>query len=89
MVGGEESRMSKVIMIQGTMSNEGKSLIAPVLLAGDTVYGKKVVQKTYIGDNIQSITSEDICRSNCLMYAAVICELVCIALMAGVLIIVQ
>lgn len=54
-----------------------------IRLAGDTIYGSKVIKKPYIGDDIRPVQPEDICRCNHLMYAAAILgELICIALMA-------
>lgn len=57
-----------------------------IRLAGDTIYGKKVIQKPYIGDDIRAVVPEDICRCNHLMYAATILgEIVCVAVMAAFL----
>lgn len=54
-----------------------------IRLAGDTVYGNKVIKKPYIGDDTRTVSPEDICRCNHLMYAAAILgEVICIALMA-------
>ena len=54
-----------------------------IRLAGDTVYGNKIIKKPYIGDDTRPVQPEDICRCNHLMYAAaVIGELICTTLMA-------
>ncbi len=54
-----------------------------IRLAGDTIYGNKVIQKPYIGDDTRPVSPEDICRCNHLMYAAAILgELICTMLMA-------
>ena len=41
-----------------------------VQLAGDAVYGGKIVHKPFIGDPLREIEAEDIPRANKLMYAA-------------------
>ena len=54
-----------------------------IRLAGDTVYGNKVIQKPYIGDDTRPVSPKDIYRCNHLMYAAAILgELICTVLMA-------
>ncbi len=54
-------------------------------LAGNAYYFGKLVEKPYIGDFTRSPEREDIKRSNRLMYlSAVLTELICLAVMAGV-----
>ena len=38
-----------------------------IRLAGDTIYGSKVIKKPYIGDDKRAVLPEDICRCNYLM----------------------
>lgn len=53
-----------------------------IRLAGDTIYGSKVIKKPYIGDDKRAVLPEDICRCNYLMYAAaVLGEVICVILM--------
>ena len=53
-----------------------------IRLAGDTIYGSKVIKKPYIGDDKRAVLPEDICRCNYLMYAAaVLGEVICVVLM--------
>lgn len=53
-----------------------------IRLAGDTIYGSKVIKKPYIGDDKRAVLPDDICRCNYLMYAAaVLGEVICVVLM--------
>ena len=53
-----------------------------IRLAGDTIYGSRVIKKPYIGDDKRAVLPEDICRCNYLMYAAaVLGEVICVILM--------
>lgn len=59
-----------------------------IQLAGDACYFGKIVEKPYIGDSIRPVETEDIKRTNVLMYlTAFLCQFFCILLMciAGVL----
>ena len=59
-----------------------------IQLAGDAFYFGKKVEKPYIGDAMRPVEAEDIRRVNCLMYrAAWICEIVCLAVMAVVIVV--
>lgn len=59
-----------------------------IQLAGDAYYFGKKVEKPYIGDAMRPVEAEDIRRVNCLMYrAAWICEIVCLAVMAAVIVV--
>lgn len=59
-----------------------------IQLAGDAFYFGKKVEKPYIGDAMRPVEAEDIRRVNCLMYrAAWICEIVCLAVMAAVIVV--
>ena len=61
-----------------------------IQLAGDAYYFGKKVEKPYIGDAIRPVEAEDIRRVNRLMYrAAWICEIACLIVMAGIIIISQ
>ena len=52
-------------------------------LAGDAQYFGRIVKKPYIGDPVRMIEPDDIIRSNRLMTAAsVLCEILCLAVMA-------
>lgn len=59
-----------------------------IQLAGDAYYFGKKVEKPYIGDAMRPVEAEDIRRVNRLMYrAAWICEIVCLAVMAAVIVV--
>lgn len=59
-----------------------------IQLAGDAFYFGKKVEKPYIGDAMRPVEAEDIRRVNRLMYrAAWICEIVCLAVMATIIVI--
>lgn len=47
-----------------------------IRLAGDTVYGKRIVRKPYIGDASRNVSAEDIKITNKLMYIAAIISLI-------------
>ena len=54
-------------------------------LAGDAQYFGRIVKKPFIGDPVRMIEPDDIIRSNRLMTAAsVLCEILCLAVMAVV-----
>ncbi|MBR3644786.1 MAG: cobalamin biosynthesis protein, partial [Lachnospiraceae bacterium] len=54
-----------------------------IQLAGDAIYFGKLHKKPYIGDKNREIEYEDIKRANRLLYAtAILCELICLAIMA-------
>lgn len=59
-----------------------------IQLAGDAYYFGKKVEKPYIGDAMRPVEAEDIRRVNHLMYrAAWICEIACLVVMAGIIVI--
>ena len=72
-------------------SAQSESAVAGALgvqLAGDAVYGGKIVHKPFIGDPLREIETEDIRRANKLMYAAAGLGLALAAAVLGVWILV-
>lgn len=56
-----------------------------IQLAGDASYFGKIVKKPYIGDPVRPVETEDIKRTNVLMYhTAFLCQFFCLSVMAFV-----
>lgn len=56
-----------------------------IQLAGDASYFGKIVKKPYIGDPVRQVETEDIKRTNWLMYiTAFLCEEICVLLLLAV-----
>ena len=56
-----------------------------IQLAGDASYFGKIVKKPYIGDPVRQVETEDIKRTNRLMYiTAFLCEGICVLLLLAV-----
>lgn len=59
-----------------------------IQLAGDASYFGKIVKKPYIGDPVRQVETEDIKRTNRLMYiTAFLCEGICVLLLLAVFLI--